>query len=803
MKIKSLEICNFKLFDEKFNKIDDISDASLILLNGPNGYGKTTIFDAIELALTGEIKRINTYNDDLGVKKNEAYKSTILVADENKDAYVKLRLENETNAFEIQRLYSVRDRNGRDYSVVNNPKKFFEKLELILLKDGQEVENVDATLNEIKLNNIKDFYDKCCFLSQDEHLIFLKEANKNKASALNFLFELPDERKEELKKLNTLLQQLKNQNRTNDVGYINQLEKKKDELENEINMLKNDIEKIDASTKSTISYQCIFPKKEIDWDKEIVYLSGKLLDDALNEISKLIFFSEHQEECINYLWNMPYENMMKTFSGSDFISFDDNPLEFTYRYFSLINNEKQIEADYKRQLNYTKLKEHIEKRQLDKINWDFVTSENLFNDATIEIIKNKLQQITDLKVTQGIISTVKTNIMETRTSFISYINDAMKNEVIDGKSCPLCGAPYSKKEELVKKIEEETGKLQSLCDQSSQNISNIKEELYKNYFDSLLANLLKMNDGISVSTYEKVQQVKGKKPDVEKIQVLLQKIDINIPIIYKEDYSLLEKEYYDLVQVIKSKIRSISENVKLELVSKEFYRKFVFYYEENNELFLNMTSEMLQSKKNYIEHLFFNSSMKLLNEKKEMASTTEKRLSKLNEIFKEINEYQSAINIGVREYKKKIIGDIEPLLFVYTAKILQQKFNGKSIYISTDDECNSIKFINSENDDQDILYSMSSGQLAAVSISFLLCMNQVYSGRELPILLIDDPIQTIDDVNMVGLVDILRYEFEDRQIFMSTHEQKFEWYLRYKYEKTDGNIKIFNMKNILLQNEVQ
>ena len=102
------------------------------------------------------------------------------------------------------------------------------------------------------------------------------------------------------------------------------------------------------------------------------------------------------------------------------------------------------------------------------------------------------------------------------------------------------------------------------------------------------------------------------------------------------------------------------------------------------------------------------------------------------------------------------------------------------------------------DDNQDILYTMSSGQLAAVSLAFLLCMNQVYAKQALPILLIDDPIQTIDDVNMVGLVDILRYEFEDRQIFISTHEQKFEWYLKYKYEKANKDMKAFNMKNLML-----
>ena len=51
----------------------------------------------------------------------------------------------------------------------------------------------------------------------------------------------------------------------------------------------------------------------------------------------------------------------------------------------------------------------------------------------------------------------------------------------------------------------------------------------------------------------------------------------------------------------------------------------------------------------------------------------------------------------------------------------------KSIYISTNEAVDNIQFVNSMKDRQDILYSMSSGQLSAVAISFLLCMNQVLS----------------------------------------------------------------------------
>lgn len=53
----------------------------------------------------------------------------------------------------------------------------------------------------------------------------------------------------------------------------------------------------------------------------------------------------------------------------------------------------------------------------------------------------------------------------------------------------------------------------------------------------------------------------------------------------------------------------------------------------------------------------------------------------------------------------------------------------------------------------------------------------------------------------ISIVDLLRYEFEDRQIFISTHEQTFEWFLRYRYSKANKAVKIFNMKEIMLNEE--
>jgi len=78
---------------------------------------------------------------------------------------------------------------------------------------------------------------------------------------------------------------------------------------------------------------------------------------------------------------------------------------------------------------------------------------------------------------------------------------------------------------------------------------------------------------------------------------------------------------------------------------------------------------------------------------------------------------------------------------------------------------------------------MSSGQLSAVLLAFSLALNKIYAGNEFQTLLIDDPIQCMDDINMISFVELLRREFGISQIVLSTHEDSFSDYIRYKFTK--------------------
>ena len=57
MRIKELNIRNFRIFKGDYKL--DFQDKNLIIIYGNNGNGKSTMFDAIEWAITGELLRYN------------------------------------------------------------------------------------------------------------------------------------------------------------------------------------------------------------------------------------------------------------------------------------------------------------------------------------------------------------------------------------------------------------------------------------------------------------------------------------------------------------------------------------------------------------------------------------------------------------------------------------------------------------------------------------------------------------------------------------------------------------------------
>lgn len=806
MKIQKIEAENFKLFTKRFHDIQDMETADVVLLNGPNGYGKTSVFDIVEFCLTGKIKRIKKYSEELEIAKNEVFDNKILIADKKKPAYVKVYFEDNGRNVEIGYFYTPPKNAKKAASKENNPHKIFECFERKILCDGNEIGMQDSFLKSLRINDTEEVFDKCCFLSQDEHLQFLKEAKKSKVKSLSFLFEIPEEWETEDKRIEGLLETLSNTRKRNDKSYLKRLDEKEIELQNQIKNLENCVTEIDDGmvAKGQIAYQKIFDSKSILWDQEKVSFDAETYKKSQKEIEDLLYFSDHREECETFLFNAPYKDLITPFDGSWEIVCDEHLLEFSFRFYSLLKQENELEERYLKEKKYRVALKSVEERKYEVINWDFIRDESLLEEAEIKQIKEQINIMQTLKTTMGILAKTLKALQDTRTSLVKYTDAMIQHEAIGDSVCPLCGASYTDRDELRKQIGEETKVLDALSDTSAIRMKNIAEKLYTDYFEKIEAEIQrKLKNTISDELYQKLLEVKKNRLKILNTEHLLNQMGLYLPETYQDESEIIKSGYTILLEKLEGNLREIEDEVKLQLIDRRFEEAFDRFYDKDKTKFLAVSSDLLNQKREHVKSIYYNFNKKELVEKNSELKKIQNRKKQLENIINEMEQYQKALEEGVQAYKKKIICDIEPLLYVYTAKILQQKFNGKSIFISTDDQIQNIQLVNSLADGQDILYSMSSGQLSAVALSFLLCMNRVYGKQSIcSLLLIDDPVQTIDDVNMVGFVDLLRYEFADRQIFISTHEQKFEWFLRYRYAKADKKVKIFNMKDLMLEENI-
>lgn len=91
----------------------------------------------------------------------------------------------------------------------------------------------------------------------------------------------------------------------------------------------------------------------------------------------------------------------------------------------------------------------------------------------------------------------------------------------------------------------------------------------------------------------------------------------------------------------------------------------------------------------------------------------------------------------------------------------------------------------------------SSSQLNALAVSLFLGLNLGTPGAPLHVVMLDDPLQSLDDVNLLGLVDTLRRTKAVRQLVVSTHDQRFANLLERKLRPVgdDGPTRVFSFSS--------
>jgi DNA repair exonuclease SbcCD ATPase subunit len=93
----------------------------------------------------------------------------------------------------------------------------------------------------------------------------------------------------------------------------------------------------------------------------------------------------------------------------------------------------------------------------------------------------------------------------------------------------------------------------------------------------------------------------------------------------------------------------------------------------------------------------------------------------------------------------------------------------------------------------DALPILSSSQLNSFAVSLFLALNLGLPSITLSLVMLDDPLQSLDSINLLGLVDVLRRFSEHRQLIVSTHEPRLLGLLQRKLRPVRPNERLMTV----------
>lgn len=771
--INRIYVENFKLIEEgdlSFNK------SNLVILDGPNGYGKTTIFDIIELAIVGRINRI-----DLNQTNNSSGCNDILyLKNQNKDAIIKVEFISDDKRFTVVKRIDSNKRYNRNDRKSNNWGLF----ETYLLDDFKDEFSEDKKANPEKIIDIlggdylERFYNLFYYVQQEDSSVFLKNSEKKRVEVISKLFDVDKEQAEQNKlitfreKVNLTIRSLKN---------------KKQKLDTPVEVDLN---------KESLKYNKAIKWKNINWDRANVNIESKArLDEYKLEIQNIRQFCDNAEEFFKYEINNKIKDCLSTEGLLKSYIVCKN---FHKEYIDIREKYENMKFVLESKIAYDSMKiEEIFK--VDK----FKLFKLLKKEHDYEFIEEYDKCISDLKTLNKNKSNLEKHINNINIHR-KYLNPADKNTYIDinkveENKCVLCGNTYESKDELINQINNYTKYLESLVGESY----HVNKSAMNTIKDIMSNKVLKEIDTYLNEPSNLVDEEFFKQLDM---YMTIFKKNINTISLFEtigidcNGYINKECSYIDNLDVKYQKLRDYVELQKFEIsqeyivLDREINFKNIFniIFDRNKENIKVINIQILEEKVEYLTNQYYNKELDKIKFNKDIDVKIEK-LEKLIE-----NTIKPSIEIyttSMRSHYTKIIKDIEIPLYIYSGKIIQDYQRGLGIFIKEYDELKNLKFVSNNNSDHDAINYLSSGQLSALIISFTLALNKVYGNKEIKTILIDDPVQTMDDINMMSFIELIRNEFEDKQIIISTHEDSVSLFMRYKFLMYDLKETRINVKS--------
>jgi hypothetical protein len=408
------------------------------------------------------------------------------------------------------------------------------------------------------------------------------------------------------------------------------------------------------------------------------------------------------------------------------------------------------------------------------------------------------KEITSIQALEKNASTLSKLLVGVKDSRKAFIDKFMTYEAAAGagKVCPLCGYSWQEAKELKQNFDMQAQKLEELIKASGNELNIAVDFFNKRYLAPVMEYLRNYSSNNSVDEVfiDKLKVAAKNRANLENLFQQFKAADIDLgPFLNAQPFMSEQTGLDKLRATINKKIHALIP----EKLQSYYAGIFLRIFDESFEKTRSVSKDDLSKKRNYIEwqySLFQSNTMQ----------KTQNELDNLQVQFdsaKLLKEKMDAIikiyKASLDQYQASLIRDIEILFHIYSGRITQESQGGLGLFIESNE--GRIRFLETHSKKHDAVFTMSSGQLAALIISFTLALNKKYSKHLL--LFIDDPIQTLDELNIVGFVEVLRHQFLDRQIFISTHEDMMSAFMRYKFDKFGIKTQRLSFKEKMLSTE--
>lgn len=756
IKLNRLYLENYKLFSLKEITFED----SLSVFDGPNGYGKTSIFDAIEFLVTGTISRIKDCNSIAG---NTSYTQNHIANNPRKDTIIKGEfLRGEAKPFVILIRIPASTKAGK----VNNPKQIDLQANTYFLpdyntpKESWNASLVDNLTAQAKRNAFfgsqnLSFFTLIHYIQQEDRLSYFKKSEADRTTTISKLFGIESEQA----KVKQLDQAHK------------QLSKRLNEVKAKLQTTRNEIAAIPADFHSKTDYVPLAGGQSL-WDCKDFGFKGAKTTNLFNQA--LLEF-----EAIRSL----FKNQNFFFLSQDLRQYDRIPNDrksvSIQAWFLSKNTPNIAEVLSNLRSKFTTLEEIeslIDQGEYLKIDYSALCKSLNLSDL--------LPKFNELLSQADHLSKNQTDLEKTLSSILRFRNQLhqkiSKAENLDQSSCPYCGYNWNSPSLLEEQYIATQDTLNGIIERNGLMYTQIVAEI-KKLIDihclPLITNVLnELKSNPQLSIFMAFPDMNVWMQAIKCCDAILKRVDLPVTGI---DTRTNPESWDGAVISIMSKIDLLRETIptdyRLEDEKYKFQRVYSQYFAKNN-FFNSLTDQALEAKYDYIRSEFYLS----FNSARETHKKLLAQKESLEELMRQIKCYHQALNHSISQYQELVIGQIEIPFFLYSSRLLQSYHGGQGVMIKSDGQF--IRFV-APGAEHDVIYTMSSGQLSAVLLAFSLSLSKIYSGDSFQTILIDDPIQCMDDINMISFVELLRREFSTSQIILSTHEDSFSSYIQYKFDK--------------------